>query len=180
MNAPTPPSPEAVLEPKTLPLSKGKAAIVDAIDYPWLNQWKWHAGQSGGGNWYALRNQGGKTIRMHRELLELKKNQVGDHINGDGLDNRRANLRICTQAQNNQNMKKKANTVSRFKGVSFNKETSKWIAQISYKTKMYGLGYFLDEEDAAIVYDVAAQLLFGEYARLNFSQTLPYPPPPSK
>lgn len=92
-----------------------------------------------------------------------------DHINHNGLDNRKANLRPATRAQNSYNRKKYANnSYSKYKGVSFKKKGQKWSAQISINNKMKFLGYFHREKDAAKAYDAAARKLHGEFASLNF------------
>lgn len=93
---------------KQIPLSgreaRGRSALVDDCDYERLSQYKWKAKASGGGNVYAVRNTlvGGKnvTLRMHRVVLGYDGDQDVDHINRDSLDNRRANLRVCTRAEN--------------------------------------------------------------------------------
>ncbi len=93
-----------------------------------------------------------------------------DHINGDGLDNRKDNLRIVTIAENNYNKRKSKNVrSSQYKGVSIDKRTNRWRAIIYYKYRKINLGMFGDEIDAARAYDEAANELFGEFAKLNFS-----------
>ncbi len=104
------PTGEAV---KTIPLKGGSYAYVDAEDYEWLNQWHWRVG--GGG--YAVRNDKGKTIYMHREIMQPPKGKVVDHVNGNGYDNTRANLRNITGKQNMQNKEKRVGAISRYKGV---------------------------------------------------------------
>jgi hypothetical protein len=101
---------------------------------------------------------------MHQILLGKKEGLEIDHINGNGLDNRRSNLRFVTRQQNCWNAKRKS---GRYTGVHFNKEKRLWQAQISFKKKCRHIGYFKEEEDAAIAYNVAAQLFRGEFARLN-------------
>jgi hypothetical protein len=91
---------------------------------------------------------------------------VVDHINGDTLDNRRANLRVCTKSENNRNRRKLHPTTSRFKGVY--KNTKPWIALIECNGKQFVLGRFASEEEAALAYDKAAKEHFGSFARLNF------------
>jgi len=91
---------------------------------------------------------------------------IVDHINGNGLDNRRSNIRLSTYSHNSANMKKYEGT-SKYKGVSWMKNKKSWLAQINSKGKHWYLGRFKNEEDAAIVYNVAAQLVFGKFARLN-------------
>lgn len=171
------------LSMKTIPLTHGQYAIVDDDDYEWLSQWKWGCdfqrtkmyvvknAYLGGGR----KNPRRKKIRMHRLILGLQEGEICDHKNGNGLDNRKSNLRKCTILQNNQNRKPMVTkngkrTLSSFKGVSFNKLESKWIAYIRNNGQLVFLGYFTDEREAARAYNEAAKKYFGEFAFLN---TLP-------
>lgn len=101
--------------------------------------------------------------------MKPSDSQVVDHINGNGLDNRRENLRIATMSSNQWNQRKQRRcTKSKFKGVGLDDRTNKWSADIrAYKQRFY-LGSFVLEEDAAMAYDAAARKLHGEFARLNF------------
>jgi hypothetical protein len=89
-----------------------------------------------------------------------------DHINGNTLDNRKANLRICTRAENNCNIKRRKNNTSGYKGVSFDKRKKKWSAYISKNYKHYFLGYFVTPEEAYIAYCKASKKYHGEYGRI--------------
>jgi hypothetical protein len=102
---------------------------------------------------------------LHR-LLYPDADRV-DHINGDGLDNRRANTRACTHAQNNMNKGIGKNNTSGYKGVIWNARLNKWVAQIGYKYRGYNLGLFVCKHDAAAAYNKAATEFFGEFAKLN-------------
>jgi hypothetical protein len=107
---------------------------------------------------------------MHRFIAGCTPGDgmVVDHKNGDGLDNRKCNLRVCTQAQNCQNQRPQAKSkTSRFKGVSWHKRCQKWRSYIRFGNKHVELILTDDEEEAAIYYNVAAQLFYGEYACLN-------------
>jgi len=98
------------------------------------------------------------------------KGVVVDHINGDSLDCRRANMRICTNVENVRNSRKRSDNTSGYKGVSIDKETrlkKRWRAYINYKGKRMCLGRHMTKEDAAKAYNVAAKKYFGEFARLN-------------
>jgi hypothetical protein len=144
-------------------LNQSKFAIVDAEDYDWLNQWKWSYSR------YAIRTtkEDRRTISMHRFIMDAPEGMEVDHINGDKLDNRRCNLRICTHQQNTCSRHRSTKKSSKYQGVSWNKEHKKWVAQIGINGKRINLGRFLLEEDAARAFDKAAKELHGEFARLN-------------
>lgn len=108
---------------------------------------------------------------MHREIMNAPKGMVVDHIDGNGLNNRKSNLRICTQAQNNLNSRPKRNCSSRYKGVSFYKRDKIWQVQIFHNSRTIFLGRFDDEIEAALAYDRKAAELFGEFAYLNFKKS---------
>lgn len=109
-----------------------------------------------------------KNIRMHRYLMNAPEDMHVDHINGDGLDNRRENLRIATPQQNQANSRKHISGTSKFKGVSWSVPARKWRAYIVYERKQQHLGLFEDELSAAAAYDKRAKELFGGFAQLNF------------
>ena len=142
-----------------------ETALVDEADFPKL----------GGLNWfllpartkYAYRVENGKTIYMHREILRAQKNELVDHANGDGLDNRRENLRLCSHSQNMQNRKMGKNNTSGYRGVHFVAQRGKWRVQIRIGGKRIYLGDFHDKIKAAEKYNSAAQTLFKGFARLN-------------
>jgi len=104
---------------------------------------------------------------MHRFLMQPPPGMQIDHINGDGLDNRRCNLRLATNTQNRRNGKAHSDGTSRFKGVCWDKFRGRWRADITFENRSIHLGRFHSETDAAIAYDAAARDLFGEFARLN-------------
>jgi len=157
---------------KTIPLTQGKFALVDEADFEWLSQWTWHAHSRG----YAARNSGlreGKRrkILMHREIVKPAEGLHTDHINGDRLDNRRVNLRVCTQAENNCNRLKRADNTSGFKGVYRHSDRNKprpWVAKIHGNRRYVHVGCYATPEEAARAYDEAALKLHGEFAQLNF------------
>lgn len=152
---------------RILELSRGKNTLIDDEDYDYLNKWKWCCHSSG----YAIRTQylsgkKHKTIWMHRILMNTSIGMHTDHINGNKLDNRRCNLRICTPSQNGANRKiQKASSV--FKGVSWNKKIRLWKAAIKVSGKQYYLGWFKNEKEAALAYNNAARKFFGEFSYLN-------------
>ena len=151
-----------------------KYAIVDDQDYKRLREFTWVYFITRDGNEYAKRQfpmknyVPGKTMLMHREITKFKPGVLCDHKNGNGLDNRRINLRPCNEHQNGGNSRKtRSKTSSRYKGVTWFKRHQLWRGQIMKNRKQYHLGYFDSEVEAAIVYNVAAQLFFGKFARLN-------------
>lgn len=147
-------------------LTRGKFAIVDKADYEWLNRHRWHT-SCFGGKTYARRNTKTSSIMMHRAILCAPKGLVVDHIDGNGLNNRRSNLRVCTQAENCRNAKPRVGT-SRFKGVRAHNAPGKFAAEITFEGRAQYIGSFDDEIEAAIAYDLRAVVLFAEFARLNF------------
>ena len=165
---------------KAIKLIRGKKAIIDDEDFEQVSKQKWCALYDGH-NWYAFRNKVIQnkpykqiTESLHRFLLMPNKGQEVDHINGDTLDNRRCNLRVCTHAENTHNSRKpKTGLTSKYKGVDWYNPGKKFRARIHvYRVKRKSLGYFKDEIKAALAYDAAALKYYGEFARLNF-------PPPS-
>ena len=156
---------------KQIPLSRGMLAIVSEEDYPRLAKFNWYA-RKNGRRWYACRQvrQDGKIrqLTMHGCLMKPENGDVVDHVNHNGLDNRRENLRTCKRSQNGWNMQKRsALTSSKYKGVSWRRADSRWVAQISANGKNRLVGKFETEEAAAEAYDHAARLLFGKFASLN-------------
>ena len=158
-----------------IPLTQGLYALVDGEDYNRLNQWKWYANKIGN-TYYAMRSQWLKTkkyylfILMHQQIVGGKKEKEIDHINHNGLDNRRFNLRFCSHTQNLQNSISKKGT-SKYKGVSWHTKRKHWVARICINGKHIYLGSSKGEERAAALYDQAAQKHFGEFAYLNFRKT---------
>lgn len=152
---------------KEIQLNHGQAALVDDDDYEELRRYRWSALPRQSGGYYAHRSSGGRVIYMHRVLAGAHGGEIVDHINHQTLDNRRANLRRCTNAQNQANRQKGTGYTSRYKGVSWNTKQACWVAFIKVDRKSQCLGVFSDEESAAAAYDVAARKLFGEFACLN-------------
>ena len=156
---------------KQILLTQGKFAIVDDEDFEWLNQWRWCAARAGD-RWYAVRllyqssPRSKKNLFMHREILGLKRKdgKQTDHVNHNGLDNRRCNIRKCSNTQNQYNQKPRKGCSSKYKGVSWSKVCEKWKVAINH----IHLGYFDNEIEAVKVYDKTAKELFGEFAYTNF------------
>jgi hypothetical protein len=154
-----------------IPLTQGRVAIVDDEDAD-LAKRKWHFSRG-----YAERARyvGQKRfhVSLHRVVLArklarpLEPGEVTDHINGDTLDNRRENLRVCTHRQNLLNAGPRR-PGKRYKGAGWHKRRGKWQAYITVRGKLKWLGYFDTEEAAAHAYDEAARKHHGEFAYLNF------------
>lgn len=166
-----------VLDIMTLPLSQGLFALVDGKNYEWLSQWKWSAAK-GYSTYYAFRSTGGRknkhNILMHRIVMGAKKGSIVDHINHNGLDNRKSNLRFCTQAQNQYNQKHRNSSIysSKYKGVCWDKRKIKWMSTVRFDGKCVFAGYYNSEIEAAKSYDKKARKLFGKFACLNFNEKL--------
>ena len=152
-------------------LSQGKETIVDWCDYENLSERKWTAWRVGT-RWYAVRSIKRSSLPddrmlelMHRVIMGNPAGLVIDHINGNGLDNRRSNLRIATYSQNIANSHKPVRSKSGFKGV--HKFRKAWIASIRKDGVQRHLGVFDNPRDAARAFDEAALFLHGEFAKTN-------------
>jgi len=149
-----------------IPLTKGYVTVIDDEDYPLVAGRSWCAIVIDG-QVYAY-SAGGY---MHRLLTGAAQNQLVDHKDGDGLNNRRSNLRLATKSQNSMNRRPNRSGTSGYKGVSFHRKARKWVACLKFQGRYHHLGLFASEEDAARAYDRKATELFGEFARLNFPRT---------
>jgi hypothetical protein len=158
---------------KFVPLTQGKYAIVDDEDYDRVMKYKWYAQRRHAGKFCATGRIPGRSSRMllHRFLLLPPPGMQVDHIDGNPLNNRRSNLRICTNAQNSMNSLKAKKKTSTFKGVFWNRESRKWKSAISPNGRQIHLGFFSDPILAAKAYDKAARLYFSEFAKPNFPDT---------
>ena len=157
-----------------IPLTQGQVALVDATDYEWLSQRKWYALRNKWG-FYAVREEyigSGKTrfIYMHRQIMDAPKGMQVDHANGDKLDNRRANLRLCTNAENSRNSTSRKGSSSAYLGVCWDKQHGKWLAKIRIDGRTKHLGRYETEIDAAMIYDAAARIHHGKFANPNFPE----------
>ncbi len=151
---------------RLIPLTKGFITIVDAEDYEFLNSFKWSANLKAK-KVYAYRNVNRKNVYMHRVITNPPAGKVVDHIDRNGLNNRKSNLRICSVADNCRNSKGWGKT-SQYKGVSWSREKKKWLAVIRYDYKYRHIGCFENQIAAAKAYDKMARKFFGEFAYLNF------------
>ncbi len=153
---------------KRIKLTWGKWAIVDAEDYDRLSRYKWLAVEMGR-CWYGRTlKRDGRPLAMHRLIMDAPKGLMVDHIDHDGLNNRKSNLRLCTRKQNRRNRRPNRGGTSKYKGVCWCKSSKKFRVAISHNKKRFYLGYFHDQVEAAKAYDKAAKKFFGEFAYLNF------------
>jgi hypothetical protein len=155
-------------------LGEGEWTIVDQKDYYQLGNSNWYlVGKKG--RLYAAHNVKAKgsliiQVRLHREIMQPTNGLLVDHRNSNGLDNRRANLRLATHTQNMHNCRKRKNVTSQFIGVWLDKKRKLWESVIMSDGKKIFLGRFKTDIDAARAYDEAAKKYHGEFARLNFSE----------
>jgi hypothetical protein len=101
--------------------------------------------------------------KRNNQVSNCPDDKIVDHINGNTLDNRKINLRICTAGENNCNQRKRSDNTSGYRGVSYNKEKKRWVAYISKNGKRYSLGYFFDIEKAHVAYCIASEKYHGEF-----------------
>ena len=163
-------------------LTQGKETLVDDEDYEMLMEHKWFANKDDkSGKFYVKRkspidsNGKQKTICMHRVITNAPKGKQIDHINGNPLDNRKENLRTCTNQQNQMNRGRTKNNKSGYKGVYYSKKSKSminehskpWRAEIQHNKKIIYLGYYKTKEEAALAYNKKAKELNGEYAKVN-------------
>jgi len=155
---------------KFIQLTQGKVALVSDHRFEYLNQWKWYARRDRN-NWYAVREEDGDKIRMHRLIMGVTDPTIlVDHQDGDGLNNQDDNLRKCTNTQNLYNRRINKNSTTGYKGVTWGKKERKYLARIKVNQKTLPLGEFIDPKQAAKAYDTAARHYFGEFARTNFNE----------
>jgi hypothetical protein len=151
---------------KEIKLTQGYVAFVDDEDYEWLNQWRWKP-QIDQNNVYAVRNirfnNKYKAVRMHRFIMNAPDDMLVDHIDSDGLNNQKYNLRLCNDYQNR--LHRKPNKNHKYIGVGVYKNIFR--ARIRINNTVYYLGYFKTEKEAAIAYNNAAIKLKREFAFIN-------------
>lgn len=154
-----------------IPLTRNKFTIIDTEDFELVSKYKWNYLKIG----YASTSVGGRknkiTLYMHRVIMCPCNGFVVDHINGNKLDNRKANLRLCLQSENSKNRIKSSNRnkTSSYKGVYKRKDGRKkcWTTKIKVNRKNIIIGSFYNENDAALAYNQAAIKYHGKFAKLN-------------
>jgi hypothetical protein len=154
---------------KEITLTQGKTALIDDMDFGLVSAYKWHYSKSSKNYGRAKSNLGkrGKSVMMHRFIMNAPIGLEVDHINGNPLDNRRSNLRLVTHEENQANMSLSVRNKVGYKGVSWHKKAKKWQAHIMVKgNKMY-LGLFLTAKDAAKAYNMASIRYKRYFTRIN-------------
>jgi hypothetical protein len=150
---------------KKIKLSQGKVALVDDEDFELVSKYKWNLTINGKAK-YGQTKINGKNVRIHRLVMNAKAGQIVDHVNGNGLDNRKSNLRFCTKSQNSANRTSIQDNQSGILGVHWDKKRLKWVMQIrGIEKKMQK--YFHCPFAAAKEYDSLAKKYFGKFAKTN-------------
>jgi hypothetical protein len=164
-----------------MPLTRGLSTLIDETDLPFFEAFRWQVTGTltrPYASRYIYTEENGKKIKrvrtLHRDLMGLDSGYkiVVDHINRNTLDNRRCNLRVCSQSQNNVNRGRfSARSTSAYRGVFWRKDCSKWGASVKFQGVAYFAGVFESEEAAARAYDELALAKHGEFAVLNFPRS---------
>lgn len=155
---------------KRIKLTKGRYALVDDSDYDELSNYKWCVIKNLNTFYatsHAYIDDKRTTIRMHRIIMNPPEGMIIDHKNGDGLDNQKSNLRICTYSENSRNINSHKNSTSKYIGVSYSSSYGTWLSMIMVDGKNKSLGYFKTELEAAIIRNIAARKYYKEFAKLN-------------
>lgn len=140
--------------------------MVDDEDFEKLNEIKWNLLSVNGTNQYAVTYKNNRPLLMHRIMLDFPKGKEIDHINGNGLDNRRKNLRVCTHSENLKNKRMRKDNTSGHIGVWWSYEKGKWRSGIRVNGEFKHLGLFKNKLKAAMVYKLAAEKYFGEFKHI--------------
>jgi AP2 domain/HNH endonuclease len=150
---------------KSITLHSGRELLVDDQDFDWVSRIKWYdTGKHAQRQWLV---NGVKHSQYLHCMLMSDTDKYVDHIDGNGLNNQTSNLRTCTHAQNMKNQKMRRTNKSGFKGVSFYKQTKRWVAYVRIGKKSKTIGYYDSPEEAAKMYDSEALKYYGEFARTN-------------
>ena len=160
---------------KEIQLTQGQIALIDDEDFDQLNRFKWCASyQPHSGYFYAvsrlkrIKNEPRKSLRMHRIILKVNDPKIFvDHVNHNTLDNRKENLRICNNNENQFNAKMSISNTSGYKGVHWHKHRKMFITHIQYYGKLIHLGYYDNPKEAAKAYNKAALKYHGKFAYIN-------------
>jgi len=145
-------------------LVNGGFCEVDADDFDYLSSFRWRKNKAG----YAVNTNSRKRIIMHRLIMNAPENKDVDHINRNKLDNRKENLRLCTQAENARNASIRTDNTSGYKGVAFN--DNRWQATTKINGKRVYIGRYKTAKEAALAYDEVVRKLHGDFASTNFEE----------
>jgi hypothetical protein len=154
---------------KEIQLTNGGVTLVDNEDFNELKKYKWFAHREKSTT-YVWRHLNGsrKMVKIHRQILNAMDSSIKiDHIDGNGLNNQRNNIRLCNDQQNSMNTKIRRDNSSGYKGVSYHAKNKKWRATINFNRRQISIGCYGNKEDAAVAYNQKAIELFGEFARPN-------------
>ena len=149
-----------------IPLTQGREAIIDAADVPLVRDMHWRVQKSNHTAYAKATPASRKSVLLHRLLIGALPGQIVDHANGDGLDNRRANIRLATYAENLRNCRRPLTNRSGVKGVHWASRNKKWMAQIKKDGKSTYLGLYSSKEEAGAAYAKASAELHGEFGRV--------------
>lgn len=150
-----------------IPLTKGMFSVVDYEDYVEFIKRNWTTKESGGKKFYAVFRNGKDILKMHRLITNCPDGKMVDHINGDTLDNRRSNLRVCSSHENQCNQKLNSRNASGYRGVFWDNGRGKWCAKINCKGKQITAGYFESKENAATAFNFLSAKYHGEFGTYN-------------
>mgnify|MGYP001591247148 FL=1 len=148
-----------------IPLSQGKTALIDDEEIPLVQRYRWCAVYAKHTkSYYAVSSMKSKTgdwrnMRMHRLIMNCPKDKQVDHINHDTLDNRKINLRIVNNAENNQNRRAQSGSKSEIRGVTWRADTQKWHVRVELNGKKHCFGQYLNLKDAEMAAKNARKLL---------------------
>jgi hypothetical protein len=153
---------------KIIKLTNGGEAFVDDEDFERLSKYTWRRKDDGRTSYAKAYGGGGRknriTLLMHRKLMEVPRGVVIDHVDGNGLNNQKNNLRVCTCEQNHWNRHRlNSNNTSGYRGVSWDKKTNKWLVRVGYDGKRVYGGLFENRDSAVVVYKKITSELYGEY-----------------
>ena len=156
---------------KQVRIARNNFALVDDDEYEKIAKRKWYMHKTEKINYARCKMERGFQY-MHRMVTKAKRGEYVDHINQNGLDNRKSNLRICTKSQNGCNRGKDKDNTSGYKGVTYitsrHKRRKRWRAQIVTNKKLICIGYYFTKKEAAIAYDNSAKKYHKEFAKTNF------------
>lgn len=159
-------NPNGDAEAIELCIAGGRVVLLSEEDVGLVSKYHWYGVPSKKTVYARYQDAARKVTLMHRLILGADPGQIVDHINGNGLDNRRDNLRLVTAAQNSHN--RRPHGAIPFKGVTWAKGRTRYRAELAVSERRIGLGSYATAEEAARAYDAAALAHFGEYAWLNF------------